>query len=477
MIPSPLKLALAAWLLLPGCGLLPAGHDHAGHEQEAHVHDHEGDDQEAAPHQHADHAGQEDHDHDHAGHDHAGDEHAGHDHAGHVVALSAAAAANIGVKTEQVAPRAWYDQLKIPGVVGMDPDAQVTVATATAVRVISLDAPPHATVAAGQRLAVLELVDPDLRHLQIRATETRAALLEASTEQARTARYLEALRAADAEVAEERARVEADLEVLEARVAAQRSTLDTILAALETAGLSAGQRASLAEHGTPATRIEVHAPALSGRPDLEITAREVHVGQIVPAGSALFELCALDRLLVTGEAFEADLAAVRQATRDDLPVTVLFPAEGRVVEGLRIRSVEGTADGQERTTHFFVPMPNRAISEKQHDGARFVDWEERAGVRVQVLVATAPVGERVVIPATALVEEGGATYVYRDDGEDYERVEVRVERQEGRVAVLPADGPLALGDEIVVAGALQVHVACKQAEGGGGEAAGHHHNH
>lgn len=450
MIPSPVTLALAAWLLLPGCEILP-DHDH---DAEAEHGEHQHDAQTA----------------------HAHDEHVGHAH-GVAVELSATAAANIGVRTEQVAPREWYDRLKIPGVVGVDPDRLVTVSTPTTVRVVSLDVPPHATVSAGQRLAVLELVDPELRQLQIRAAETRAALLAARTERGRTARYLTGLRARGAEVAEERTRVEADFEVLEAQVSAQQSTLDTILAALETSGLSAAQRAALAEHGTPATRIEVRAPALAGRPDLEITAREVHVGQIVPAGSSLFELCALDRLLVTGEAFEADLLAVRQAARDDLPIAVLFPAEGRTVEDLRIRSVEGTLDSQERTTHFFIPMPNRLTGEKQQDGARFLDWEERAGARVQVLVATESLGERVVIPSTALVEEGGATYAYRYDGEDYERVEVRVEQQEGRVAVLPADGPLAVGDEIVVAGALQVHLASKVGGADGAEAAGHQHHH
>jgi hypothetical protein len=489
-----------------GCGLggSPVPDPHAGHD---HDHNHDADLDEAGHegHEHGDHDGHDhgeaehgDHDgHDHAeaeheGHDHAEAEHEGHDHAeadqgeheGHdhgahsYVELSPAAASNIGLGLVEVRTEVWYDQLKIPGTLQVDWDRRATVSTPTTVRVVSLDAPPHATVKAGQRLAVLEMVDPELRHLQIRAVEVRAELVETRIERDRTRSYVEALAAGVQDVAEERRRVEADLEVLEARVTSGASTLDTILAALAMAGLSRTQLDALEQHGQPATHISLYAPSLPGRPELEVTARDAHAGQTLDAGSPLYELAALDQLMVWGEAFEADLGAVRRAAAEDLPVSLLFPAEGRRLDGLSIRSLEGALDGENRTTHFFVPLPNPKVSEKVVDGVHYVDWQNRAGARVQVLVGTEAVGERVVIPTSALISEGGATLVYLVHGDHYEPVELTVEAVESRRAVIPLGGGLEPGDQVVATGALQVHLAHKQAGGGGGSPdphAGHNH--
>ncbi len=474
-----------------------AGHDHGDHEG----HDHGAEEADAhAGHDHGDHEGHDHgaeeadahagHDHGaeetdaHAGHDHGAegaDAHAGHDHGDHsYVELSDAAASNIGLELHTLVPELWYDQLKIPGTLRVDWDRQATVSTPTTVRVVSLDAPPHATVRPGQRLAVLELVDPELRQLQIHAVEVRADLVDSRIQRDRTRSYLEALSSSGRDVAEERRRVEADLEVLEAKVTSNASTLNTILAALEMAGLSSGQLEALERRGEPSTRISLYAPSLPGKPELEVMTRGAHVGQTLDAGSPLFELAALDQLLVWGEAFEADLDAVRRAAAEDLPVSLLFPAEDRRVDGLNIRSLEGALDGENRTTHFFVPLPNPKVSEKNVDGVRYVDWRNRAGARVQILVGTEEVGERLVLPASALITEAGSTLAYRKHGDHYEPVELEVVTVESRRAVVPLGAGLKPGDQVVTAGALQVHLTHKQAEGGGeaGGGDGHaHHGH
>ncbi len=462
-------------------------HDHEGHDHEAH--DHASEDHGEDAHDHGedahDHAAHEEHDaHDHGedAHDHtAHEEHDAHtdDHAS--LELSELAATNIGVKIQEAESRVWYDQLKIPGTVHVDWDRRATLSTPTTVRIVKLDAPPHATVQAGQRLAVLEMVDPELRALQIRAVETRTALIEARIERDRTAAYLHALETGEQEVSTERRRVTSDLEILEARVTSHSSTLHTILAALETAGLSGSQLEALEDRGEPATHITLYAPRLPGNPELEVTARDWHLGQTVDAGSPLYELAALDQLLVWGEAFEADLDAVRRAARDDLPVSLLFPGEGRTVTGLAIRSLEGTLHGESRTTHFFVALPNPKLSEETVDGVNYVDRETRAGSRVQIMVGTEEMGRRIVLPATAVVTEGGKSLVYIKHSGHYEPIEVRVESVDSRQAVLPEGGGLEAGDKVVVTGALQVHLAFKQSSGtskepeGGGAHHGHSH--
>ncbi len=474
-----------------------ASHDHEGHDHgtaDAHDHgdheghdhgDHEGHDHGTADaHDHGDHDCDNDHG-DHEGHDHATDDHEDHEHATDdhddadhsYVELSAAAASNIGLKLQEVQSQTWYDQLKIPGTLHVDWDRRATVSTPTTVRIVSLDVPPHATVRAGQRLAVLELVDPEIRGLQIRAVEVRAELVETRIERDRTRSYLGALQSRGQDVDQERSRIAADLEVLEARVTSSASTLDTILAALEMAGLSQGQLEALEQKGEPTTNISLYAPSLPGRPEMEVMTRDAHTGQTLESGSALFELAALDQLLVWGEAFEADLGAVRRAAAEELPVSLLFPAEDRRVDGLTIRSLEGALDGEDRTTHFFVPLPNPKVSEKVVDRVRYVDWQNRAGARVQILVGTDAVGERLVIPSSALISEGGATLAYREHGGHYEPVELTLESVESRRAVIRKGGGLEPGDRVVVTGALQVHLAHKQADGGGADDGHAHHGH
>jgi len=387
-------------------------------------------------------------------------------------------AANLGIVAETVQPVIYYDRIKIPGTVAVVPGRRVAVATTSQVRVTSLAAPPHATVRAGELLAEVELVDPEIRDLQMSAVDLRADLLETQTERDRKHSYLSALRERGSSVGDEQGRVEKDLAVLDARLTSKQSALEATLSYLELAGLDAEQLAALESNGTVTTRVSLRAPALPGSPDLEVAIRHVEPGEVVDAGSPLYDLVALDHLQVVGEAFESDLPAVRRALADELPVTLLFPAEDRTVSGLKIQSSEGALDGVNRVTHFFVPFENRLLSETEDGGIRYQTWENRAGARVQVLVATEEVGPRFVIPATALVREGGTAAVFRKQGDEYERIEVRVEAIEGRSAILPNNGSLAAGDQLVLIGALQVSLELQRQAGGAAAAdphAGHKH--
>ncbi len=469
-------LYLAAGAVSPGCGSSESPDDHAGHDHGDH-----------AGHDHGDHAGGEHagHDHgDHAGHDH-GDQaedhgdHAGHDHGDHAdhgdgpsVHLSATASANLGIEITELHTEAWYDEVKIPGTLREEFDRRAVVTAPSQVRVAKLDVPPHATVKAGQRLALLDLVDSQLTQTQLDAVEARAEWLKASTELERTRIYLDGLQ--DTALADERTRVTGDAKVLEAEVQASRSALDAALAALKIAGLNSSQLKVLEEEGTVATRIQVHAPSLDGKPELEIADRPVDLGETVDAGAILFDLVALDRLLVVGEAFEAELPVVRKASEEGLPVSLYFPAENLTVRGLSIRSIEGVLDGDNRVTHFFVSVPNEPVSVKEEGSVRFVDWQYRVGSRVQVLVATEDKGPRFLLPSTAIVREEGHCFVYRKQGEEYEQIEVRIESEQGHYVVVPVDAGLKEKDQIVSVGSNQIHLSANPSAA---DDSGHGHSH
>jgi len=398
-------------------------------------------------------------------HTHGPEPDQGHDHAHDVAQSADVIAASAGIRVERISSTLYADTIKIPGIVAHAPDRQAQVSAPTMVRVAALDLPPKSTARPGQRLAVLELADPEVRQLQMRAVELRAELLAAATERDRTRAYLDELKAQQDPMTVEIRRVEADLAVLEAQAAAPRSALEATLASLKVVGLSDNQLRDLEANGAVSTRIEVFAPRLPGSPEMEVSERPVAVGETLAAGSTIYSLVALDRLLAIGEAFEADLATVRAAARDDLPVTLYVPAEGRTVADLRIAAVEGTLDGPNRVTHFLVPFPNQLLSEKTVDGARYLDWENRVGARIQLLVATDRAGLRFVIPDTALVREGGRTAVYLKEDGHYHPLYVTLESVDAGRAILPLGCGLHDGDQVVVEGALQVKLAQQQESG------------
>ncbi|MFH1845619.1 MAG: efflux RND transporter periplasmic adaptor subunit [bacterium] len=477
-------VCLLGFLFLVGCGdkhQADDGHDH-GAEEAATEDGHDHGAEEAATEDGHDHGAEEAATED--GHDHGAEEAEagqGHDHdtENAILHLDGTAMANLGVQIRTAELKTHYERIKIPGSATVDPDRQVVVSLPTTVRILKLNAPPHATVSAGDRLAELELVDPQFNQLQIHAVETRAELIEARTNLERNRTYLTALQSNGSQNPSEQRRVEADLTVLQARVESLQSGLTANLAALEMAGMSHSQREALERDGSVAASVTVYAPRLPGSPDLEVAIRPVIQGETVAAGAILFQLVALDELLVIGDAFESDLPIVSRAAREGLPVSLLFPAENRTVEGLRILALEGALDGVERITHFFVKLPNRPLSEKTEDGVRYVDWQNRAGARVQILVATQMVGLRFVIPAAAVVRDGEHAWIFRRIYDGFERLDITVEAWGQDLAVLPLECGLMDGDEIAVSGALQLNLLTKQQqnEGSASDDSGHGHAH
>jgi hypothetical protein len=428
-----------------------------------------------APHDHLDHL--DDHGHDH-GHEHEHEhpsedlEEIEHDH------LEAKILKQIGVKMTQFHPQDYAPTIKIPGEIKIDPDRRVTISAPVAARIISLDAPPHAIVKAGKRLALLELADTDVRHQQIKAVEFRAELIAAQTEHDRTSAYLEAIKDGQTTMASELRRVEADLEVQKAKVRSRQSALQAVIASLKLAGLSNYQLAELEKNGKVTTRISLYAPTLANKPDLEIIQRPVQAGQTVSPGAMMFELAALDRLRVVGEAFEADLPAVRRAVQDHYKVSLLFPATRKEVFDLEIFSIEGALDGSARIIHFFMWLPNKVLGHKKNEGHLYHDWEYRAGERVQIRVPTQKKEPKFILPIEAVIRRGGRHWVFFEHHDGCDRRAVQVEAIEGGRAIIPLDGGIKSGERIVVYGALQLQLALQEsAEAASGGAGRHGHQH
>jgi hypothetical protein len=83
---------------------------------------------------------------------------------------------------------------------------------------------------------------------------------------------------------------------------------------------------------------------------------------------------------------------------------------------------------------------------------------------------------QLVLPTTAVVDEGAEAYVYRQNGNLFEQVSVHILHRDQRSVVIANDGSLFRGDVIAGNGAYQMHLALKNQLGGGIDAhAGHTH--
>ena len=84
--------------------------------------------------------------------------------------------------------------------------------------------------------------------------------------------------------------------------------------------------------------------------------------------------------------------------------------------------------------------------------------------------------DRIVLPITAIVEEGAETFVYEQNGDHFDRVAVHVEHKDQSSAVISNDGAIQPGDVVAGQGAYQMHLALRnRAAGGVDPHSGHGH--
>jgi hypothetical protein len=82
-----------------------------------------------------------------------------------------------------------------------------------------------------------------------------------------------------------------------------------------------------------------------------------------------------------------------------------------------------------------------------------------------------------VLPPEAVATEGLESFVFRQNGEFFERIGVRVLFSDATAAVVPEDGGLATGMYVAQRGAAALNRALKAQADGGGHGHGHDHDH
>lgn len=221
-------------------------------------------------------------------------------------------------------------------------------------------------------------------------------------------------------------------------------------------------------------------PGSTGHTTLLVQELAVERGQHVTAGETLASLADHATLLVEGEAFEQDIPLITRATAEDRPVVAVLESRAgpaQRVDGLQIAYVANRIDPESRALHFYVRLPNEIVRDAQGDGdSRFVEWRYKPGQRMQLRVPVEELADRIVLPAEAVAQDGVEHYVFRVDGDHFDRQAVHVEHRDPDWIVIANDGSLSQGDRVALSAAQQLQLALKNKSAGPIDPhAGHQH--
>jgi membrane fusion protein, heavy metal efflux system len=411
-----------------------------------------------------------------AGHDHDDHDHHDHEHLDRVK-LSPQAQAGLGLVVEPLVPEAYTRTAMIPGSVVDRPgvsDRAVTLPVAGVVTAVKVQ--PGDTVKPGEPLAVVRIVSELVQTAQ-------ADLFKAARDVQIAAENLKLLRSAPAETIAGSKLIEAENQERRARatVAALRHQLASL-------GLTAVQVDAAAE-GQFLTEMTVVAPppangppptAAEPGPTYEVKELKAQLGERVTAGQVLGVLADHRHLYVEGRAFKSEATLLEQAAQHGWKVRAEFAEEAGgwppFDAGLTIRHLANTVDPVSRTFAFFLPLENQSRSYTR-DGQTFLVWRFRPGQRVRLKVPVEQMEDVFVLPAGAVVREGPEAYVFRQNGDLFERKPVRVLYEDRSEVVLADDGSVGPGQFIARNQAAALNRALKAAEAGGHHGHDHGHEH
>lgn len=209
-------------------------------------------------------------------------------------------------------------------------------------------------------------------------------------------------------------------------------TIGAVKSQLKVMGLSgAGVNQALAT-GRVTSEIPIVSP-VSGT----VTFRDISLGENLDPGKKIFSIVRLRPIWVIVDIFQEQLSQIRIGQS----VAIKTPS-GQVIHG-DISSIGTIIDPEKRT------LPVRVVTDNP-------TGELKPGMFVTAEVVVGQTGgSRIVIPASALIEDNGRNLVYVQYGNYFQPATVQVgQRTSEQVEIL--DG-LYEGDQIVIQGASQLH--------------------
>ncbi len=378
------------------------------------------------------------------------------------VRVSSEARKNMGLVSQSLQPTTYYRKIDVPGVITDRPGVsdRGVVAPVTGI-VTQIHAYPGNLVAPNAPLFSLRLVSESLHASQLELFKATKEIEIARQQRER----LEGLAVSGGVPGSRIIEIDNQIQRMEVSVQAYRQDLAA-------RGLPP-DRIDAAAQGEFVTEIVVRAPgeqalkvaeialtaANEGEPEperlpfsFELQTLKVELGQQVEAGEVLCNLADHRALLIEGRGFKKDMPLIQKAAKERFPIEVGFEvSEGAdwpaLPKQLWIEHVANLIDTPSRTFAFYLPLENQWQAYNQ-DGQERLIWRFRPGDRVRLFVAVERIDNVFVLPQASLVREGPEAYVFRQNGDLFDRITVHVLHEDSTSVVIPNDGKLRKGSFI-----------------------------
>ncbi len=376
-----------------------------------------------------------------------------------VLKLSPQARKNLGLVAKAAKPQTYWRTIQAPGAIVDRPGRSDRGVTSPAVgAVVQIHAFPGDTVKPGDRLFTLRLFSEYLQNTQ---SELFKATRETQLVQEQKLRLADAVKSGA--IPESRI-IELDNQLRRQSAAVQAYRQDLL-----TRGLLPEQIDAVTE-GKFVSTIEVVAPPhvadVKREPEIEQTALQlidnraermayevqelkVELGQQVQAGQLLSILSNHHSLYIEGHAFKQEASFLEQAATQGWPIQVEFAEDDQqrwpsLEQTFQIRHLANSIDPASRTFDFFIPLINQSRGYEK-DGHTFLVWRFRPGQRVRLHVPIEEFQDVLVLPSAAVVREGPEAYVFRQNGDLFNRIAVHVLHEDRLNFVLANDGSVTSG--------------------------------
>jgi multidrug efflux pump subunit AcrA (membrane-fusion protein) len=375
------------------------------------------------------------------------------------VRISPQARANLGLTAQPVKLTTYWRTIEVPAVVidrpGISDCGVIAPVTGVVTQIYSH---PGETVEPNARLFSLRLTSESL-HTSQRELFKAAREIEIARQQRQR---LEGLAQSGAVAGSRMIEIDNQIQRADANVEAYRQDL---LAR----GLSKDQIEAAAK-GAFVTEITVRAPeekafrnseiavvssdgggAESKQPPFRFEFQKINValGQQAEAGQVLCHLADHRTLFIEGRGFKDDMPLIQQAAKDGLAIEVEFDERQGgnwppPPQQLRIHHLENTIDTETRTFGFYLVLENQWQT-AELDGHTGLLWRFHPGDRLRLQVAVEKLESVFVLPQAAVVREGPETYVFRQNGDLFDRRPVHVLAEDRTSVAIANDGSLRPG--------------------------------
>ena len=201
----------------------------------------------------------------------------------------------------------------------------------------------------------------------------------------------------------------------------------------------------------------------------EIQELKVELGQQVQAGQTLSLLANHQMLAIEGRAFRDESPLLERVVKEGWPIEVDFEEEsghGWDAHGqtFRVTYIANTIDPDSRTFRFIMPLENQSRAVAQL-GKMQTLWRFRPGQRVRLLVRVEEVKNVFVLPPDAVARDGADAYVFRQNGDVFDRKPVQILYRDRDHVVVANDGSVPPGVYVAQTGATQLNRMIKSQSG------------